>query len=75
MLFKNLLALCKERGTTFAEVERETGLGKGTIRRWGDNAPSVDKVKTVADHFGVTVDYLLTDHEPTEVAEYAENET
>lgn len=62
MLFKNLLALCKERGTTFAEVEREAGLGKGTIRRWGDNAPSVDKVKTVADHFGVTVDYLLTDH-------------
>lgn len=63
MLFQNLVALCKVRGTTFAEIERETGLGKGTIRRWGENSPSVDKVKTVADHLGVTVDALLTEDE------------
>ena len=66
MLFQNLLSLCKDRGTNFAEVERATGLSRGTMCRWDKNTPSVDKVKIVADHFGVTVDELLT--EPKEEA-------
>lgn len=59
MLHENILHLCKENGTTFAEVERELGFGKGTIRRWGEHSPSIDKVKAVADYFGVTVNDLL----------------
>lgn len=51
--------LCDEKDTTFAAVERACDLSNGSIRRWEENTPSADKLKKVADHFGVSVDYLL----------------
>lgn len=68
MLLQNIVSLCKERGTNLAEVEKNSGISKGTMCRWGKNTPSVDKVKAVADYFGVTVDELLTDHDTDEEA-------
>lgn len=59
MLLKNVSELCKKHGITFAELERETSLGNGTIRRWETSSPSVANVKKVADYFGCTVDELL----------------
>ena len=59
MLLQNIVSLCNERGITLAEAERSSGIAKGTMCRWGKNTPSVDKVKAVADFFGVTVDELL----------------
>ena len=68
MLLQNIVSLCNERGITLAEAERSSGIAKGTMCRWGKNTPSVDKVKAVADFFGVTVDELLTDHDTDEEA-------
>lgn len=59
LLIKNVSNLCKNKGITFAELEREIGLGNGTIRRWEASSPSVANVKKVADFFGCTVDDLL----------------
>lgn len=51
--------LCDEKATTFAAVERACDLSNGSIRRWEENTPSADKLEKVADHFNVSVDYLL----------------
>jgi transcriptional regulator with XRE-family HTH domain len=59
LILENISALCKDRGVTIAEVERSTGLGNGTIRRWNELNPRTDRLKLVADYFGVTVDDLL----------------
>ena len=59
MLIENITNLCKEKNITFAELERETGLGNGTIRRWDEMNPRVDRLKLVADYFGVTIDFLI----------------
>lgn len=59
MLAENIRALCKENGITLAELERTVGLGNGTIRRWDSKSPRLDRVKLVADFFGVSVDDLL----------------
>lgn len=61
MILDKIRALCKERGITLAELERNAGLGNGVIARWGETNPRVDKLKAVADFFGVTVDELLKD--------------
>lgn len=68
MLLKNITRLCKERGISIAKLERETGIGNGTIGRWGISSPSVENVRKVADFFGVTVDALISDRTemPTE---------
>ena len=59
LLIENITKLCKEKNITFAELERETGLGNGTIRRWDEMNPRVDRLKLVADYFGVTIDFLI----------------
>lgn len=61
MILENITRLCKENGVTIARLERETGIGNGTISRWGISSPTISNVKAVADFFGVTVDQLLAE--------------
>lgn len=58
-MLENIRALCKDRGVSFLEVERSCGLAQRTMYRWDESTPAVDKVKAVADYFGVSVDDLL----------------
>ena len=51
--------LCDRKSITIAALERTLDFGNGTIRRWSTTSPSVDKLKMVADYFGVNVDYLI----------------
>ena len=51
--------LCKERGITIPTVEKACGLKPSTIYKWDQSIPAVDKVKAVADYFGVSIGYLL----------------
>lgn len=59
MLLRKIRKLCSERDTNISEVERKCGLANATIRRWENSSPSADNLAKVADHFGVSVDYLL----------------
>lgn len=59
MVLENIIKLCKENGVTIAELERNTGISNGAIRRWGESSPALNNAKKVADFFGVTVDDLL----------------
>lgn len=61
MIFTNVSRLCKEHGISIAKLERELGIGNATIRNWNTSSPTVEKVKLVANYFGVTVDALLAD--------------
>jgi hypothetical protein len=51
--------LCNKNGTTIKALERELKFGENTIYKWKTSVPGLDKIKAVADHFGVTVDDLL----------------
>lgn len=64
MIYENISKLCKKKGISIAKLERETGIGNGTIGRWGKSAPTVDNIKKVADYFGCTVDELLAPDAP-----------
>lgn len=68
MIFTNVSRLCKERGISVAKLERELGLGNATVRGWKSSFPTVDKMKLVADYFGVTLDELLAEPGDTETA-------
>ncbi len=68
MIFTNVSRLCKERGVSIARLERDLGIGNATIRNWNVSSPTVDKLKLVADYFGVTLDELLTEPDTAAVA-------
>ena len=61
MNFSKLLDLIEEQGKTFYQVEKEAGLGNGTIRKWArDEAnPTIANLQKVADALGVDVATLV----------------
>lgn len=59
----NIRALCEKNHMSIWALERATGIGNGIIARWATSSPSLKNLKLVADYFGVTVDYLLNEHQ------------
>lgn len=59
MILDNIRALCVKKQISISTLETEAQLGKNTVYRWNGMFPSVDKLKRVADYFGVTVDELI----------------
>lgn len=59
--------LMKDRGVTPYRVHKETGVAQSTLSDWknGKCRPKIDKIRAIADYFGVSVDYLLG-NEPKE---------
>lgn len=58
-IVEKIRMLCNEKVMTIAELERNLGLGAGTVSRWNVRVPGVDKVQKVANYFSVSTDYLL----------------
>lgn len=73
MLVNNIRRLCRERGISIRRLEETIGIGNGIIARWETSAPSVTRVKAVADFFGVSIDDLLTVHDAEEEPEEIPN--
>ena len=61
-IFENLLAMHK---TTVYRVAKETGISATTFTDWknGRSTPKIDKLKRIADHFGVSLEYMMGDKE------------
>ena len=53
--------LCRSQGMSVSQLEEVLGFGNKAIYKWDKQTPGIDKVKKVADYFGVTVDYLLSE--------------
>lgn len=66
MIFENIMRLCAEKKISIAKLEREAGIGNGTVARWGESSPRVDSLQKVANYFGITVDELLARDKDTE---------
>lgn len=61
--YTNLIALCKEHGTNPTALSRQLGLSSGLPTAWRNGTvPYNSTLKKIADHFGITVDNLLSDN-------------
>ncbi|MCD8078023.1 MAG: helix-turn-helix domain-containing protein [Lachnospiraceae bacterium] len=61
-LKRNVTQYAKKKNVPVYLLEEETGIARGSISRWDDINPGIDKVKAVADKLGVTVDELLAEN-------------
>lgn len=59
MIFENVKALCDKKGISISQLEKEAGLGNGTIGGWRTSAPRVDSLQAVAKVLKVKVEKLL----------------
>ena len=57
---EKLRSLRKERGETQAQVATAIGIGERHYQKLesGEHRPSLDTLIALADHFGVSMDYL-----------------
>ena len=58
-MVERIKQLCDERKISITFLEKEIGLGNGTIGKWKTCSPKVDSLIAVAQYFGVTVDSLI----------------
>ena len=75
MSYKNFEWLLSEHQTTVYRVSKETGISASTFTDWknGRSAPKLDKIKLIADHFGVSLEYMINDgEEPITAPELAD---
>lgn len=66
MLYDKIKNVCKEKGVSVSFVEKESGLSNGTISKWNKSSPTVNKLKAVANYFGVSIEYFLEEKEVSE---------
>lgn len=60
LLTERIRLLADSLNMTFASLERDAGIGRGTIRKWDSNCPSADKLLKVANLLNTSIDYLMT---------------
>lgn len=67
-MYKKFLNLLEKSNKTAYQVSKDTGIAQSVLSDWkrGRSNPKVDKLKILADYFGVTIEYFL--EEEKEVA-------
>ena len=67
--------LCRERGVTPYRVSEATGIKTSSLSGWkaGRYNLKAEKLKKIADYFGVPLEYLMTGEEPEERETYYVN--
>ncbi len=62
MFWERFYKLCKNRGTSPNTIAAELRISSGSVTEWKKGRmPRFSTAKKIADYFGVTVDYLLSD--------------
>ena len=63
MSYELYASLRDERKLTDYRVATETGVTKSTFSDWksGRSTPKIDKIKKIADYFGVPLEYFYSD--------------
>ena len=64
-MFRRFEELMNEKHLNMRKVSQATGIPYSTFTDWkvGRYTPKIDKLKKIADFFGVSVDYLMTGNE------------
>jgi transcriptional regulator with XRE-family HTH domain len=73
LLTERIKMLAEPLHMTFASIERDIGIGRGTIRKWDMNCPAADKLLKVANLLGTTMDYLMTGERNSNVGLFSED--
>ena len=62
-LYKKIAELLQKANKTAYQLSKDTGIAQSVLSDWknGRSKPKVDKLKILADYFGVPIDYFLDD--------------
>lgn len=60
-MYKKFQQLLEKTNKTIYRVSADTGIATATLYDWrdGKSTPKTDKLKILADYFGVSIEYFL----------------
>lgn len=60
-MYKKFAALLDKNNKTAYQVSKDTGISTATLSNWknGNYNPKLEKLKILADYFGVSIEYFL----------------
>lgn len=75
MAFDNIFEIMKERGLTAYRVSKDTGISQASIADWrkGRSKPKIDKLKILAEYFGVSLASLTGESNEIDDTQQAPN--
>lgn len=59
-----LETLCKQHKTNFSKLEKTLGFANGSLKKSDPAKIGADRVKKLADYFGVSMEYIMTGETP-----------
>jgi len=66
MIYDRIKTLCRENKISVNKLEEELEISKGSLCKIDVNKPSAEKMKKIADFFGITVEFLATGKDSSE---------
>ena len=73
-LFERIEELRNSRGISQGKLEKELGFSNGSISKWKNSTPNPERLKKLADYFGVSVEYIMTGEDSNPEAPYYLND-
>ena len=73
-VFERIEKLRKERNISQGKLEKELGFSNGSISKWRTSTPNPERLKKLANYFGVSIEYLMTGDEKEGSEKYYLNE-
>lgn len=60
-MYEHYVELRDKKNVTDYRVSKDTGIPKSTFSDWksGRSVPKLDKLKTLADYFNVSIEYFI----------------
>ena len=62
-IYDRIESLRKSKGLSQGKLEKQLGFSNGSISKWKNSTPKVERLQKLADFFGVSVEYLMTGKE------------
>lgn len=58
-LYERIEKLRNQKGISQGNLEKELGFSNGSISKWKTSTPKPERLQVLADHFGVSIDFLM----------------
>ena len=72
-MVERIKGLCKNNKISIKALEKELGIGNGSIAKWTKSKPSVENILKISQKFDVSLDWLVTGKEPEELTQEERN--
>lgn len=62
-IYKRIQDACKESQISVMALEKKLGFSRGSICKWDENKPSIDRMYAVAKELDKPIEYFLEESE------------